>query len=233
MTAHNTAAIGEIADRILLPGDPLRAKYIAEHFLENAQCVNTVRSMLAYTGSYRDKRVSVMGTGMGMPSMGIYAHELMEIYQVKRLIRVGTCGSISERAALRDVVLAMGSCTDSSMNESRLPGIHYAPIADYSLLKAAQETAEAMGVNAQVGNVFTSDKFYDEHFDALMPRLRQYGVLAVDMETCELYTLAARFGAHALSILTVSDSLLSQEQCSTEERQTTFHSMMRIALEIL
>ncbi len=233
MTAHIQANIGDIADKILLPGDPLRAKFIAEQYLEDAQQFNAVRNMFGYTGSYQGKRVSVMGTGMGMPSMGIYAHELMDIYGVKNLIRVGTCGSLSEAAGLRSVVLAMGSSTDSAINQGRFAGLHYAPTADFSLLQAAYQKAQDLGIAAHVGSVFTSDLFYDDVFTTKMELLRQYQVLAVDMETCELYTLAAKFGAKALSILTVSDSLLTQEQCSAEERQTAFHNMMRIALEVV
>ena len=232
-TPHNNANIGEIAEKILLPGDPMRAKFIAENFLEDAVCYNEVRGMLGYTGTYKGKRVSVQGTGMGMPSMGIYANELMEGYGCKQLIRVGTCGSLKEDVHLKDVVIAMGSTTDSNMNKDRFGNISFAPIASFELLRKAYDEARRQKVNAIVSNIFTSDKFYDDHGKEKNELAAAYGCAGVDMETCELYTLAAKYGADALTMLTVSDYLITGEKCSAEERQTTFHDMIQIALEII
>ena len=231
-TPHNRAEVGDIAEKILLPGDPLRAKFIAENFLENAVCYNDVRGMYGYTGIYKGERVSVQGTGMGMPSMHIYANELMEVYKVKKLIRVGTCGSLREDVHLKDVVIAIGSTTDSNMNKDRFGSISFAPTASFSLLKRAYEIAMEEKVSAIVSNVFTSDKFYDDNAQQKNSLLASYGIAAVDMETCELYTLAAKHHTEALTMLTVSDHLITGEQCTTEERQTSFNDMIKVALEI-
>ena len=201
-TPHNRAEVGDIAEKILLPGDPLRAKFIAENFLENAVCYNDVRGMYGYTGIYKGERVSVQGTGMGMPSMHIYANELMEVYKVKKLIRVGTCGSLREDVHLKDVVIAIGSTTDSNMNKDRFGSISFAPTASFSLLKRAYEIAMEEKVSAIVSNVFTSDKFYDDNAQQKNSLLASYGIAAVDMETCELYTLAAKHHTEALTMLT-------------------------------
>lgn len=232
-TPHNSANIGDIAEKILLPGDPMRAKYIAETFLEDVVCYNEVRGMLGFTGTYKGKRVSVQGTGMGMPSMGIYANELMEVYGCKHLIRVGTCGGLKEDIKLKDVVIAIGSTTDSNMNRDRFGDISFAPVANFELLKNAYDEAKRQNVNAVVSNVYTSDKFYDDRGKEKNALVASYGCVAVDMETCELYTLAAKHGVAALTMLTVSDHLITGEQCSTEERQTTFNEMIKVALEII
>lgn len=233
MSLHINAPAGAIAERILLPGDPLRAKFIAETFLSDVSCYNEVRGMLGFTGMYQGKRVSVQGTGMGVPSIGIYAHELMAEYGVKRAIRVGTCGALVEDLRLRDIVIASAAHTDSGMNKDRFGSISFAPAADFALLKAAYEAAEQAGALARVGTVYTSDKFYDDRNAEKTGLLARYGALAVDMETAELYTLAAKFGAAALTILTVSDSLVTHEATSAEERQTSFKAMMELALRIL
>ncbi len=232
-TPHNHANPGEIADKILLPGDPMRARFIAENFLENPVCYNEVRGMYGFTGNYKGKRVSVQGTGMGMPSMHIYASELMEIYGVKNLIRVGTCGGLKSSVHLKDVVIAMGATTDSNMNRDRFGSISFAPTASFELLRKAYEEAQKQGINAFVGNVFTSDKFYDDRGKEKNDLVASYGVAAVDMETCELYTLAAKHQVNALTMLTVSDDLVTRECCTAEERQNTFQDMIRIALEIV
>lgn len=232
-TPHNHANPGEIADKILLPGDPMRARFIAENFLENPVCYNEVRGMYGFTGNYKGKRVSVQGTGMGMPSMHIYASELMEVYGVKNLIRVGTCGGLKFSVHLKDVVIAMGATTDSNMNRDRFGSISFAPTASFELLRKAYEEAQKQGINAFVGNVFTSDKFYDDRGKEKNDLVASYGVAAVDMETCELYTLAAKHQVNALTMLTVSDDLVTGECCTAEERQSTFQDMIRIALEIV
>ncbi|MEE1086589.1 MAG: purine-nucleoside phosphorylase [Schaedlerella sp.] len=232
-TPHNNANKGDIAEGILLPGDPMRAKYIAETFLEDVVCYNEVRGMLGFTGTYKGKRISVQGTGMGMPSMGIYANELMEYYGCKRLIRIGTCGGLKDTVHLKDVLIASGATTDSAMNKDRFGDISFAPVADFGLLKAAYDEAERQNIKVVVSNVFTSDKFYDDNAKAKNKLVASYGCAGVDMETCELYTLAAKHGAAALTMLTVSDDLVTGEKCTTEERQLTFNDMIKIALEII
>ncbi|MFM1653343.1 purine-nucleoside phosphorylase [Brevibacillus sp. B_LB10_24] len=230
MSVHIGAKENEIAESILLPGDPLRAKHIAETFLENAVCYNNVRGMLGYTGTYKGKRVSVQGTGMGIPSISIYAQELMQEYGVKNLIRVGTCGAIQQDVKVRDVILAMSASTDSAVNKIRFNGIDFAPTADFDLLKKAYDLAAAAGMSVKVGPVFTSDTFYNEDADG-QRLLAAYQILAIEMETAALYTLAAKFNAKALSILTVSDHILTGEATSSEERQLTFNDMVKVALE--
>jgi len=232
-TPHNSANQGDIASKVLLPGDPLRAKFIAENFLENPVCYNEVRGMLGFTGTYNGKRISVQGTGMGMPSISIYANELIEFYGVKTLIRVGTCGTIHADVHLKDVVIAMGASTDSNMNQDRFGSIYFAPTASFVLLDRAYHLAMKENMKAVVANVFTSDKFYDDKMDQKKSLLSSYGVAAVDMETCELYSLAAKYGVDALTLMTVSDSLVSGERCTTEERRTSFNDMIKIALEII
>jgi purine-nucleoside phosphorylase len=230
MSIHIEAKQGEIAETILLPGDPLRAKYIAENFLEDVICYNNVRGMLGFTGTYKGKRISVQGTGMGIPSIGIYANELIQSYGVKNLIRVGTCGAIQDDVKVRDVIIAQATCTDSNMNRIIFPGIDYAPVADFGLLKKAYDTGVEKGLNIRVGNVFTADMFYRENMD-LYKKVASYGVLAVEMETTALYTIAAKFGVNALTILTVSDHIFTGEETTSEERQTTFNEMIEVALE--
>lgn len=229
MSVHINAKKGEIADTILLPGDPLRAKYIAETFLEDVTCYNEVRNMFGYTGTYKGKRISVQGTGMGVPSISIYVTELMNEYDVQKLIRVGTCGSIHQDVKVRDVIIAQSASTDSKMNEIIFNGIDYAPTANFELLLKAYNAGLEKGLSLRVGNVFTEDVFYNEH--AEHEKWAQYGVLALEMETAALYTLAAKYGRKALSVLTVSDHLLTGEATSSEERQTTFNDMIVVALE--
>lgn len=231
-TPHISSAPGDFAEAVLLPGDPLRAKHIAEGHLEEAREVTAVRNMLGFTGSYKGLPVSVMGTGMGVPSASIYATELIAEYGVKRLVRVGSCGGISEEVGIRDVILAVGACTDSLVNRRRYNGNDFAAIADFGLLRAAAQAAEDQGIEFSAGLVHTSDLFYNpesEPFNAM----KALGILAVEMEAAGLYGLAAERGARALAILTVSDHIVTGESTSSEERQSTFDSMVHLALEAL
>ncbi|GAA1504796.1 purine-nucleoside phosphorylase [Dactylosporangium maewongense] len=233
MSTHIGAEPGEIAELVLMPGDPLRAKWIAETFLEGASCYSTVRNMFGYTGTFRGTRVSVQGSGMGMPSASIYAHELINDYGVKSLVRVGSCGALVESLQLRDVVAAIGSSTDSNMNRARFDGlIDYAPVADFGLLRAAVDVAEAKGITMRVGPILAADAFYTDRPD-LYDKLADYGVLAVEMESAALYTIAARFQAKALTLLTVSDHIKTGERTSAQEREQTFSQMVEIALEAI
>jgi purine-nucleoside phosphorylase len=229
MSVHIGAEKGQIAETILLPGDPLRAKYIAETFLEDVTCYNEVRGMLGYTGTYKGKRISVQGTGMGVPSISIYATELIQSYDVKNLIRVGTCGALKKDVNVRDVILAMTSSTDSQMNRMTFGGIDYAPTANFDLLKKAYDVGTEKGLSLRVGSVFTAYQFYNENAD--WEKWARYGMLAIEMETTALYTIAAKFDRNALSILTVSDHVLTGEETTAEERQTTFNEMIEVALE--
>ncbi|MBE0069358.1 purine-nucleoside phosphorylase [Thermoanaerobacterium thermosaccharolyticum] len=231
MSIHIGAKEGEIASTVLLPGDPLRAKYIAENFLSDVKCYNEVRGMYGYTGNYKGKRVSVQGTGMGIPSISIYVNELIESYNVKNLIRIGTCGSMQPDINIRDVILAMSSSTDSAINRIRFNGMDYAPTASFKLLKKAYDAATSMGINVKVGNILSSDTFYNDDKDS-WKLWAKFGVLAVEMETAGLYTLAAKYGVDALTILTVSDSLVTGHATSAEERQKTFNDMIKIAFEV-
>lgn len=230
-TPHNHANVGDIAKTVLMPGDPLRAKYIAETYLTNPVCFNTVRNMLGYTGEYQGKRISVMGSGMGIPSMGIYSYELYHFYEVESIIRIGSAGGIADGVALRDLVLAMGGCTDSNYgSQFRLPGT-FAPTADFSLLEKAVQAARKMGVPHHVGSVISSDLFYGDYADSLTD-WKKMGVLAVEMESAGLYMNAARAGKKALAMFTVSDLPLTGEGLSADDRQMTFTQMMEVALEI-
>lgn len=231
MSTHINAKDGEIAELVLLPGDPLRAKFIAENFLENAVCYNEVRGMLGFTGTYNGKKVSVQGTGMGQPSISIYVNELFQFYNVQKAIRIGTCGSINKDIALRDVILAQGACSDSGINTQRFNGLHFAPIADFELLMNAYETAKKLGIKANVGNCVSSDLFYDTKENWKL--WAEYNAMGVEMEAAELYTLAAKFNRKALAILTVSDHILLGGATTAEERQLTFTNMMKIALEAI
>lgn len=233
MSVHIGAQQGEIADKILLPGDPLRAKYIAETYLEDAKVYNEVRGMLGYTGTYKGERVSVQGTGMGVPSISIYVNELIQSYDVKKLIRVGTCGAIQKDVKVRDIILGQGATTDSQMNRLIFNGIDYAPIADFELLKNTYDAGIEKGLNLRVGNIFTSDTFYRDNAKEVNELLAKYNVLAIEMESTALYTLAAKYGRKALSVLTVSDHILTGEETTAMERQTTFNDMMEIALEAI
>ncbi|MBQ2313738.1 MAG: purine-nucleoside phosphorylase [Treponema sp.] len=229
MSTHINAPEGAIADAVLLPGDPLRAKFIAEHFLEDAVCYNEVRGMYGFTGTYNGRRVSVQGTGMGQPSLSIYVTELFQFYNVQKAVRVGTCGAVQQDIALRDVILAEGACTDSGLNTQRFGGMHFAPVADFGLLSKAHEAARAIGVDPKVGLCVSSDLFYDDK--STWKLWAQYGALGIEMEAAELYTLAAKFHRKALAVLTVSDHILLGGQTTAEERQTSFTTMMKIALE--
>ncbi|MGB9679913.1 MAG: purine-nucleoside phosphorylase [Thermoanaerobacteraceae bacterium] len=230
MSIHIGAKENDIAKTVLLPGDPLRAKFIAENFLEDVKCYNEVRGMYGYTGFYKGKRVSVQGTGMGVPSLSIYVNELITSYNVKNLIRVGTCGSFQKDIKLRDVILAMASSTDSAINKIRFNGMDFAPTASFKLLKKAYDVALENGIQPKVGNILTSDTFYHDDPDD-WKLWAKFGVLAVEMETAGLYTLASKYNVDALTILTVSDSLVTNEATSSEERQKTFIDMVKIALE--
>ena len=230
MSIHIGAKENEIASTVLMPGDPLRAKFIAENMLDNVFCYSEIRGMYGFTGYYKGKKVSVQGSGMGVPSISIYVNELISSYNVKNIIRVGTCGSFKAEVKVRDIILAMTSSTDSSINKIRFNGMDYAPAASFKLLYKAYEIAKTKGIEAKVGNILTSDTFYGDDPNA-WKLWASYGVLAVEMETCALYTLAAKFNVNALTILTVSDSLVTNELTSAEERQNTFTQMIEIALE--
>lgn len=229
-TPHNAAEKGEIAKTVLMPGDPLRAKFIAETYLEEVTCFNTVRNMFGYTGNYKGKRISVMGHGMGMPSIGIYSYELFDQYDVDQIIRIGSAGGLADDVELMDIVIAMGASTNSNYaSQYKLPGT-IAPIADYELLRKAVEVAEERNCNVRVGNVLSSDTFYTDD-RAANDLWKKMHVLAVEMEAAALYCNAARLGKKALCILTISDHLYSGKELSAAERQTGFRQMMEIALE--
>jgi purine-nucleoside phosphorylase len=230
-TPHNEAKTGDIAKTVLMPGDPLRAKFIADTYLEDVVCFNKVRNMFGYTGTYKGKKVSVMGGGMGMPSIGIYSHELYHFYGVDNIIRIGSAGGIAENIKLRDIVIGMGASTNSNYAaQYQLPGT-YAPIADFELLRNAVEAAEKMNIKTVVGNVLSSDTFYDDNKDA-NTLWRKMNILCVEMEAAALYMNAARAGKKALCLLTISDHVFTGESLSAEDRQLTFREMMEIALEI-
>ncbi len=231
MSIHIEAKKGEIAETILLPGDPLRAKWIAETFFENSVCFNTVRNMFGYTGTYNGKRVSVMGTGMGIPSISIYTHELITEYGVKNLIRVGSAGSYQEHIKVRDIVLAMAASSTSGVNELRFGGADYAPTADFGLFIKAVAVAKEKNIAVKAGNVLSSDEFYEDNFENYK-KWSKFGVLCVEMEAAGLYTVAAKHGVNALAILTISDSLVTGEKTTSKERETTFKGMIEIALEL-
>jgi purine-nucleoside phosphorylase len=230
MSTHIGAKPGEIAPRVLLPGDPLRARWIAETYLDDAKCYSNVRGMLGFTGTYEGVPVSVQGSGMGMPSASIYYHELLAEYGATSLIRVGSCGALTEELQLRDVVVASASSTDSAMNRMRFDGlVDYAPVASFELLRTAVDAAAALGVPVHVGQVFAADAFYTDRPD-LFDKLAAYGVLAVEMESAALYTLAARFRARALTLLTVSDHIKTGAHTTAQEREQTFAQMVEVAL---
>ena len=229
-TPHISAEKGDFAASVLLPGDPLRAQHIADNFLDDARQVTAVRNMLGFTGTYHGVPVSVMGSGMGIPSASIYATELVTQYDVERLIRVGSCGALQPDLALRDVILGIGACTDSGVNRVRYGGHDFAATADFELLRAAADAAAAAGVEVRVGNIHSADLFYNPE-DGVFERMRAMGVLAVEMEAAGLYGVAAENGARALAILTVSDHILKGEETTSDERQTTFDDMVEIALE--
>jgi purine-nucleoside phosphorylase len=232
MTPHINAEAGAFAKTVLFPGDPLRAKFIAETFLEDVKQVTDVRNMFGFTGTYKGKKVSVMGSGMGIPSCSIYATELITEYGVENIIRVGTCGAVSPDVKVLDVIIGMGASTDSAVNRTRFKGYDFAAIADYGLLRKAVESAEAKEISVKVGNIYSADLFYTpepEMFDLM----EKYNILGVDMEAAGLYGVAAEFGANALTILTVSDHIRTGEKTSAEERQTSFREMILVALDSL
>jgi len=231
MSVHIGAKKGDIAETILLPGDPLRAKWIAETFFENPVCFNEVRGMYGYTGTYQGKRISTMGSGMGIPSISIYANELIKDFGVKNLIRVGSAGSYQKHVKIRDVVLAMAASSTSGVNELRFGGADYAPTADFGLFLKAVKAAEAKKIPFHAGNVLSSDEFYEDNIEAYK-KWSKFGVLCVEMEAAGLYTVAAKHNANALAILTISDSLVTGEKTTSKERETTFKQMIEIALDL-
>lgn len=230
MTVHIGAKPGEIAETILMPGDPLRAEWAAKTFLDAPVCINRVRGMLGYTGTWRGHRVTIHGSGMGMPSLSIYANELIRDYGAKTLIRIGSAGAMQSHVALRDIVLAMSCSSLSTPSRGVFRELNFAPCADYGLLAAAHHAALARGVPTHVGGIYSSDVFYDERED-LNAQLMRHGVLAVEMEAAELYTLAARYGVRALAVLTISDHLITKEELPSADRQSSFGDMVEIALE--
>ncbi|HDR1345392.1 TPA: purine-nucleoside phosphorylase [Pasteurella multocida] len=230
MTPHINAPAGAFADVVLMPGDPLRAKYIAETFLQDVKEITNVRNMLGFTGTYKGRKISVMGHGMGIPSCSIYTKELITEYGVKKIIRVGSCGAVRMDVKLRDVVIGFGACTDSKVNRIRFKNHDFAAIADFDMTMAAVQAAKAKGLNVHVGNLFSTDLFYTpdvEMFDVM----EKYGILGVEMEAAGIYGVTAEFGAKALTICTVSDHIRTHEQTTPEERQLTFNDMIEIALE--
>ncbi len=229
-TPHINAEAGAFADVVLMPGDPLRAQYIAETFLQDVVKVCDVRNMFGFTGTYKGRRISVMGHGMGIPSCSIYTTELIKDYGVKKIIRVGSCGAVSADIKVRDVVIGMGACTDSKVNRIRFKGHDFAAIADYQMVKAAEQAATARGINVKVGNLFSAELFYTPDPD-MFDVMDKYGIVGVEMEAAGIYGVAAEYGAKALTICTVSDHIKTGEQTTSEERQTTFNDMIEIALE--
>ncbi len=229
MTVHIGAEKGQIADTVLMPGDPYRAKWVAETFLDDAELVHEVRGMFGFTGTWRGNRVTVQGSGMGMPSMSIYANELIRDYDAKTLIRIGSCGGMQEHVKVRDVIIAMTTTTIGSPSASIFREMNFAPCADYSLLAAAVEAAKAVEVGVHVGGIYSSDTFYAERPD-LDKEMRRHGILGVEMEAAELYTLANRYGVRALGIMTVSDHLLTGEELPSDQREKSFGDMVEIAL---
>lgn len=230
MTVHIGAKPGEIAETVLLPGDPYRAKWAAETFLDDAVCVNEVRGMLGFTGTWKGNRVTIHGTGMGMPSLSIYVNEMIQDYGAKTLIRIGSCGAMQESINVRDVIIAMATTSTTSMNDQIFRGANFAPCADWSLLKAAVTAAERRDTPVHVGNIFSSDVFYSESPE-LDAQLERHNVLGVEMEAAELYTLAARHNVRALAVLTVSDHLKTHEALPSDQRERSFGDMVEIALE--
>jgi purine-nucleoside phosphorylase len=230
MTPHIAAKAGEIAQTVLMPGDPRRAKWAAETFLDNPVLVNEVRGMFGFTGEYKGNRVTIQGSGMGMPSLSIYANELIKFYGVETLIRIGSCGAMQEKVKIRDVILAMTATSLSTPSRGIFKEINFAPCADYGLLRAADDAAQKRGAKTHVGGIYSADVFYDERPD-LNELMTRHGILGVEMEAAELYNLAARHGKRALAVLTVSDHLLTGEALPSEDRESSFGEMVEIALE--
>ncbi|MBL1437073.1 MAG: purine-nucleoside phosphorylase [Rhodobacteraceae bacterium] len=230
MTVHIGAKVGEIAETVLLPGDPYRARWVAENFLEDAKLVNEVRGMLGFTGSYKGNPVTVHGTGMGMPSLSIYVNELIRDFGAKTLIRIGSAGAMQEAIKVRDVVLAMSATTLSTPSEGMFKELNFAPTADFGLLAAAHKAAQGKSITTHVGSIYSSNTFYDERPD-LNEQMTRHGIMAVEMEAAELYTLAARYGCRALGIMTISDHLVTGEALPADQREQSFGDMVEIALE--
>jgi purine-nucleoside phosphorylase len=229
-TPHIEAQAGDFAETVLMPGDPLRAKFIAENFLENAKCITKVRNMFGYTGTYKGKAISVMGSGMGIPSVSIYATELYKDYGVEKIIRIGSCGAVRDDIKIRDIIVGMAASTDSNVNRQRFHNVDFAACADFSLLKSVVDTAEKLGKPVHVGNIFTADLFYTPQPE-MFATMEKYGILAVEMEAAGLYGVAAEYGKKALTVLTVSDHIKTGEQTTAAERETTFKDMMELTLE--
>ena len=232
MTPHNHAKPGDYAEAVLLPGDPLRAKWIAETFLEAPRLVNSVRNCLGYTGTWKGKPVSVQATGMGQPSLAIYVHELINVYGLKTLIRVGTCGGLNIKVKVRDLILAQGASTDSSIVRDRFGPYNFSPLADFGLLRSAADKAEGRGLRWHAGNMLSSDIFYHADGFAGYDKLPGHGVIGVEMEAAALYTLAARFGVRALTVCTMTDCLITHEEIDAEQRQTSLRDMVELALDV-
>ncbi len=231
MSLHIGAKAGEIAEKVLLPGDPLRAKWVAETFLEDVFCYNTVRGMHGYTGLYKGSKVSVQGTGMGIPSTSIYVNELIRNYDAKQLIRIGTAGSYQADIKVKDVILAMSASTDSGINRRRFNGMDYAPTANFELFMKAVSVAKSKKIDVKAGNILSADEFYGDNFESYK-HWANYGILCVEMETAAIYTLAAKYNVQALSILTISDELVTGIESTAQERQETLSEMVEIALEL-
>ena len=229
-TPHIEANAGDFAKTVLMPGDPLRAKFIAENFLDDAKCVTRVRNMLGFTGTYKGKPVSVVGSGMGIPSISIYATELYKDYGVENIIRIGSCGAVRDDVKIRDIIIGMGASTDSNVNRMRFNQCDFAALADFGLLKKVVDTAENLAMPVRVGNIFTADLFYTPQPE-MFATMEKYGVLAVEMEAAGLYGVAAEYGKNALTVLTVSDHIKTGEQTTADERETTFKDMMKLTLE--
>lgn len=232
MSTHIEAKQGQIAETVLLPGDPMRAKWIADTFLKHTSCYNDVRGMLGFTGEYQGKRVSIQGTGMGIPSAMIYCHELINDYGVKQLIRVGSAGSYQKNVAIRDIVIAMAASTTSGINNSRFINADYAPTANFDLFMKAVDYARKHHISVKAGNVLSADEFYEDTFENYK-QWADFGVLCVEMEAAGLYTIAAKYTVKALAILTISDSLVTKEAISADDRETTFRTMVEMALSIV
>lgn len=231
MSTHINAPEGAIADKVLLPGDPLRAKFIAENFLSNVTCYNEVRGMFGFTGTYKGQKVSVQGSGMGQPSLSIYVNELYRFYGVEKIIRVGTIGSVQEKIKVRDTIIASSACSDSYLLNQRFGGLHFAPTADFTMLYNAYNKSRELGIDAKVGTVVSSDRFYDDNENWKL--WKKYGIIGIEMESAELFTIAAELNKKALSIFTVSDNIVTGEATTSAERETTFKDMMNLALETI
>ena len=229
-TPHISANLGDFAETVLMPGDPLRAKFIAENFLDDAKCVTSVRNMFGYTGTYKGKPISVMGSGMGVPSISIYATELYKDFGVENIIRIGSCGAVRDDIKIRDVIIGMGASTDSSVNRMRFNQCDFAALADFSLLHQVVNTAQRLNKNVHVGNIFTADLFYTPQPE-MFAVMEKHGILAVEMEAAGLYGVAAELGKNALTVLTVSDHIKTGEQTTADERESTFKDMMELTLE--